>query len=154
MEPLGDLAKFPSGSRPRKRYGLLPFYCTMKPFHILVTDDDDAKRKLLTLLLLREFPNALIFQCRSGQEALDHFEHNAVDALITDNSMFPVNGIELVKKLRERGSTIPIIMVSGNVDVATEAEYAGVNLFIGGSIWKHLTKSLAVLLRSRGLNDN
>src|SRR3954463_8692009 len=86
----------------------------MKPLHLLITDDDPDKRMLLSRAVVREFPHASVFECHSGQEALDYCRRNVVDAIVTNHNMYPVNGIELVTTLRRGGSKVPIIMVSGH----------------------------------------
>jgi response regulator RpfG family c-di-GMP phosphodiesterase len=68
----------------------------MTPLHILITDDDTGKLMFLSRGMRLAFPRASIFECRTGKEALEYCKSNHVDALITDHSMFPVNGIELV----------------------------------------------------------
>lgn len=124
----------------------------MKPLHLLVTDDDLDKRMLLTRAIAREFPRASIFECHSGQEALDFFDRNPVDAVVTNHSMFPVNGIELVQELRRRGSSVPIVMVSSHTETRTEAEAAGVDLFLDGD-WIGVGKPIGEFFRQRGLVD-
>jgi CheY-like chemotaxis protein len=125
----------------------------MKPLHLLVTDDDLDKRTLLSRALSREFPKASIFECHSGQEALEYCASNRVDAVITNHNMYPVNGIELVTTLRRCGSGIPIIMVSGHPEIRKEAEAAGVDLFIDWNEPLKIGKPIAEFLRRRGLVD-
>jgi CheY-like chemotaxis protein len=125
----------------------------MKPLHLLVTDDDVDKRALLSRAVSREFPHASVFECHSGQEALEYCAGNRVDAIITNHNMYPVNGIELVTTLRRCGSTVPIIMVSGHPDVRTEAEAAGVDLFLEWNEPIKIGKPIAEFLRGRGLWD-
>jgi CheY-like chemotaxis protein len=123
-----------------------------KPLHFLVTDDDADKRAILCHGLRKEFPHASIFECHSGQEALDYFAANHVDAIITDHSMQPVNGIELVVEIRRRGGRLPIVMVSGHPEVRPQAEAAGVDVFFATE-WTQAAKELAAYLRGRGLCD-
>lgn len=124
----------------------------MKPLHLLVTDDDVDKRMLISRALAREFPRASIFECHSGPEALDYFAANAVDAIITNHNMYPVNGIELVTTLRGAGIGIPIIMVSGRENLEQEALAAGIDLFVSGDLLR-IGKPIGDFLRARGLGD-
>jgi two-component system response regulator GlrR len=125
----------------------------MVPLHLLVTDDDLDKRMLLSRALAREFPHASIFECHSGQEALEYFAANHVDAIITDHNMQPVDGIALIRELRRQGATLPIIMVSGHDEVADQAKAAGVDLFLGTLDLVRIGKPIATFLRERGLDD-
>lgn len=129
--------------------GMLP----MRPLHLLVTDDDLDKRMLISRALAREFPHASIFECHSGKEALAYCAANAVDAIVTNHNMYPVNGIELVTELRRQGVTLPIIMVSGHEHVRAEAESAGVDLFLDGGALNRIGQPMGAFLRRRGLVD-
>lgn len=125
----------------------------MKPLRLLVTDDDVDKRLLIGRALSRAFPHASVFECHSGQEALEYFNANHVDAIITNHNMVPVNGIELVKAVRNSGSRVPIIMVSGHDDMRASAEAAGVDLFLGSENLLAIGRPIAEFLHSRGLED-
>lgn len=125
----------------------------MRPLHLLVTDDDLDKRMLIARALAREFPHASIFECHSGREALVYCAANAVDAIITNHNMYPVNGIELVTELRRQGIGLPIIMVSGHENIRAEAEAVGVDLFLDGSDLNRIGQPIGDFLRKRGLQD-
>jgi CheY-like chemotaxis protein len=125
----------------------------MKPLHLLITDDDLDKRTVLARAVTREFPHASVFECHSGQEALEYCAGNRVDAVITNHNMYPVNGIELVTTLRRCGSSVPIIMISGHPDVRAEAEAAGVDLFLEWNEPSGIGKPIAEFLKRRGLRD-
>jgi CheY-like chemotaxis protein len=125
----------------------------MTPLHILLVDDNPDKRLVLARVITRQFPHASIFECHSGQEALDYFARNAVDAVVTDHSMEPVNGLELVTALRRQGSQVPIVMVSDHLELKPSAEAAGVNLFLGGISWPAMAPRLESFFRAQGLVD-
>jgi CheY-like chemotaxis protein len=125
----------------------------MKPLHLLITDDDPDKRNLLSRALTREFPHASLFECHSGQEALEFCARNEVDAIITNHNMAPVNGIELVTTLRRCGLSLPIIMVSGHDDMRAPALAAGVDLFLDWDQPTKIGKPIAEFLNGRGLRD-
>jgi len=125
----------------------------MKPLHLLITDDDADKRVLLSRALTHEFPHASLFECHSGQEALEFCAKNVVDAIITNHNMAPVNGIQLVTTLRRCGLTVPIIMVSGHEDMRAPALAAGVDLFLDWSQPTKIGKPIADFLSARGLRD-
>lgn len=125
----------------------------MRPLHLLITDDDVDKRMLLSRALARQFPHASIFECHSGQEALEYVARNEIDAIVTNHSMRPVNGMELVAELRRQGRRLPIVMVSGMEDVRKEAAAAGVDLFLTSESLISIGKPIADFFRSRGLED-
>ena len=92
---------------------------------LLLVDDDDNKRLLLAHSLLERFSSAFLFQCRSGAEAIAYLSTRAVDAVVTDHSMTPVNGIELISWVRDRGLQIPVVMVTGHPEIEETALEAG-----------------------------
>lgn len=66
--------------------------------------------------------------------ALKDFKANKVNfsAILTDLNLPQMNGLELIKKIREEGFQIPVILitVSDNVDTAVEAIQAGAYDFV------------------------
>ncbi len=51
----------------------------------------------------------------SGEDGLELLETNTYDALVLDWMLPGIDGIEVCKKIRESGSTIPIIMLTAKV---------------------------------------
>ncbi|RYG01922.1 MAG: response regulator transcription factor FixJ [Caulobacteraceae bacterium] len=95
-----------------------------------VIDDDPAVRDSLSFLLetasleTRVYDSAIAFL-----EALPEVTSGCV---VTDVRMPEMTGIELVRRLKTQGFTLPIIMITGHADVplAVEAMKAGVADFI------------------------
>jgi CheY-like chemotaxis protein len=94
---------------------------------ILLVDDDEHKRLLIAHYLTTKFPSATVHECRSGAEAIDQLNAQPIDAIITDHSMVPVDGIQLIKWARSKFSDLPIVMVSGHPDIREVALNAGAN---------------------------
>ena len=83
------------------------------PRRILVVDDDICNRQIITEMLMQcgyEVDPAV--DGAAGWEAL---QAKAYDLLITDNFMPKVTGLEMVKLLRGRSATLPVIMATGAV---------------------------------------
>ena len=95
-----------------------------------VIDDDPAVRDSLSFLLetakleTRVYDSAIAFL-----EALPDVTSGCI---VTDVRMPEMTGIELVRRLKAQGFTLPIIMITGHADVplAVEAMKAGVADFI------------------------
>ena len=86
---------------------------------VVVVDDDEAVRdSLLVMLSLAGFQVAT---CKSGAEFLAELEHKTPDCLVLDVHMPDMNGLDLIARLNSVGCTIPVILISGNPDAATEA---------------------------------
>lgn len=123
----------------------------VRPLHFLVTDDDLDKRLLIGMALSKTFPTASVFECWSGKEALEYFAANHVDVVVTNHNMRPIDGLQLVGKIRALGSDVPIIMVSGHDEIREKALAAGVNLFLDARDLLGIGKPVTELLRERGL---
>ncbi|HEY8572682.1 response regulator FixJ [Phenylobacterium sp.] len=95
-----------------------------------VIDDDEAMRESLAFLLdtagfaARTYESAVAFLGRSGE-----LEPGCI---VTDIRMPEMNGLELVRKLKERGVPHRVIVITGHGDVplAVEAMKAGVVDFL------------------------
>ena len=95
-----------------------------------IIDDDEAVRDSLAFLLdcadlaVRSYASAVAFL-----EELPDLDRACV---ITDVRMPEMSGVELVQRLKERGVTAPVIVITGHADVplAIQAMKAGVADFI------------------------
>ena len=76
---------------------------------LYVEDNDDARQ--ITIVILEElFDNIVI--AKNGQDGLDKFKDNDIDLIITDINMPKLNGLEMIKKIREIDKDIPILVLS------------------------------------------
>ena len=85
---------------------------------ILIVDDEDFVRDSLVDLLGSEGFRALA--ATNITEALEIVESLDVDAIATDLQMPGGDGLELLAKVRERGGTIPVVLLTG-VGTVTDA---------------------------------
>jgi two-component system response regulator FixJ len=95
-----------------------------------VVDDDDAVRDSLAFLFRTSG-----FQARahaSGPEALDAIDPALPACVVTDVRMPEMSGIDLLRELRGRGATLPVVVITGHGDVplAVEAMREGAADFI------------------------
>jgi len=81
------------------------------PARILLVDDNrdgvDARRALLIEL------GYTVVSARCGVDALKTADEQNFDLIITDFKMEPMDGLELISKLRERNYQKPIILLTG-----------------------------------------
>jgi len=82
----------------------------MPQVSVLVADDDPAIRKLLSVNLSQR--QYLVHEAQSGTEALDYLKRTLPDLLILDLVMPGLNGDEICSWVRQRGSEVPIIVLS------------------------------------------
>ena len=73
-------------------------------------DDDFELRQLSSEVLARS--GYQVDLAADGHAAWQALQSQRYDLLITDNEMPKVSGVELVKKLRTGGATLPVIMAS------------------------------------------
>jgi CheY-like chemotaxis protein len=112
----------------------------------MVVDDDEEKRFLIVHSLRQEFDEMTVCQCSSGQQAIEEMQRNPVDAVVTDHSMVPVNGIELIRWIRDRDGNVPIIMVTGHPQIEEEAMAVGATLVVPFMKFRELAHYLRLLL--------
>jgi two-component system response regulator FixJ len=97
---------------------------------IHIVDDDPAVRDSLSFLLESAGLRAKTYD--SAMAFLDEREPHEAGCVITDIRMPGLSGLDLVRLLKERGRTDPIIVITGHGDIplAVEAMKAGVADFI------------------------
>lgn len=91
-------------------------------------DDDVVVRESVRALL--EVRHYAVEEFSSGQALLERADGVAADCLLLDVQMPGMNGIEVVRALRQRGHATPVILMSGAVTHSTsaQAEMLGVRL--------------------------
>jgi two-component system nitrogen regulation response regulator NtrX len=87
---------------------------------VLVVDDEAAIRDSLHMIL--EYEGYRVEEAGNGSQALSKVGERAPDAIVLDIKMPEMDGLELLKALRERGYDMPVLMISGHADVATAVE--------------------------------
>ncbi len=121
------------------------------PLAILLVNDDEDGLFLLKLDLQRVFPEATLVTAKNGQHALDALSQTQFHAVVTDNRMPQMSGMTLVKKIREKNPTIPIVMATCSDEARDEAFQVGVNYFTSdnrlGKIARDLRSQLEALIR-------
>ena len=85
---------------------------------ILVVDDDAAVRESLRRALQLEGYDVEL--AADGAEALDRLKLDGAgaDALVLDVSMPRLDGLEVCRRLRRSGSTVPVLMLTARDEVA------------------------------------
>jgi CheY-like chemotaxis protein len=73
---------------------------------ILVADDELSMRQFLEILLKKEGHE--VFCAGDGQEALSRFQDDPVDLVITDIKMPRMDGLDLLRKLKEQRPNLPV----------------------------------------------
>lgn len=97
---------------------------------ILVVDDEAKMRRLLEIMLTQMGYEVL--QAADGLDAIEALASHAVDLVITDLRMPRLDGISLLRQLREQHNEIPVIVVTayGTVESAVDAMKYGASDYI------------------------
>jgi len=77
---------------------------------ILIVEDEAGGRKLLEMMLGRDHDVTAV---ENVDMALEHLQVNHWDLILTDYKMPGKTGVELIQSLHSSGSTIPIILMTG-----------------------------------------
>lgn len=101
----------------------------MKKGKIVIVDDEKGVRESVKMILKDDYELAVFTQ---GEEVLEQFRQDMADVALLDIKMPGMNGIELLKKLKEIDEDIEVIMVTGygTLDSATEAMRCGASGYI------------------------
>ncbi|PHO08897.1 transcriptional regulator [Malaciobacter canalis] len=81
---------------------------------IAYVEDEKNIRENMSKTLNLLCKNCIEFQ--SAEELLDYFHKNSVHIIITDINLPNMNGIELIKKIREKDEKIPIILLTAYIE--------------------------------------
>ncbi|MDY0097733.1 MAG: sigma-54 dependent transcriptional regulator [Bacteroidales bacterium] len=97
---------------------------------ILVIDDERAIRNTLKEVL--EYEKHEVDLAEDGPTGIELFNANTYDIVLCDIKMAKMDGIEVLQKISESSSDIPVIMISGhgNIDTAVEAIKKGAYDFL------------------------
>lgn len=121
---------------------------------ILLVDDDERLRRAAGKVLAAE--GYRIVSVASGRKALDVLRRQKVDLVISDLRLPDLDGIRLLKSVRELQPETEIVMITGcgSIEVAVEAMKVGAYDFIqkpldSASLLKTVAKAIEKQLLSR-----
>lgn len=82
--------------------------------------------------IIIEQQNYYVYAIDNAQEALDILNTKKIDVIFTDLKMPKIDGFQFTEKIRKINKYIPIILVSGNLDLESSKKFLklGVNDFI------------------------
>jgi two-component system response regulator MprA len=86
---------------------------------VLVVDDDPAVRSAVSRALRMDYE---VDEAGDGAEALAHHASAPADAIVLDLLMPEVGGLEVCRSLRQRGDTVPVLVVTARDAVSDRVE--------------------------------
>jgi len=112
-------------------------YEALKSKSALYIEDEKDVLKNISELLSQFFRN--FYTASNGEEGYGIFQEKEIDVLLVDIELPKMNGIELIKKIRQTDKTLPIVVISAY----TKTDY------LLESIELHLDKYIVKPLTSR-----
>ena len=99
---------------------------------ILLIEDEDPIRRVLSKILTEENENYILTEAEDGKSGLDKILKTNFDLVLCDIKMPKMDGIEVLKKAKEKYGSIPFIMLTGhgNIETAVKAMKYGAYDFI------------------------
>ena len=94
-----------------------PIETVFQMARILVIDDDEAVRSVLTILLGQKAHQVVTAQ--DGRRGLKAVESDHFDLLIVDIFMPEMDGLEAIRLVRKSKPDLPIIVISGSAGAST-----------------------------------
>ncbi len=102
------------------------------PYHILIVDDEEGMREFLSILLENE--GFKVYCASGGIEALKILEEkNYINLVVTDIRMPDIDGLSLLRKIKELNSEIPVIMITAyakDLDTAIKSINLGASNYL------------------------
>lgn len=88
---------------------------------LLIVDDQQGIRLLLNEVLKKE--GYVTYLAANGIEALNFAEEHEMDCVLLDMKIPGMNGIEILKCLKEKWPELPVLMMTayGELDIVQEA---------------------------------
>ncbi len=84
---------------------------------ILYVEDDEISRKSLGLIIKRRYPEIALLLAANGKEGLDMYKTWRPGLVITDIIMPVMDGIRMIKEIREINPDVGVIVTSASCDV-------------------------------------
>lgn len=84
------------------------------PLRVLIVDDEPPIRRFLRTSLGAQ--GYRVFEAENGASALASLKANPIDCLVLDLGLPDLSGFEIIGRLRDEGSVVPIIVLSSRTD--------------------------------------
>ena len=92
----------------------------MKELNVLILDDEQRVRdEIEEFLTGNKFP---VFKAELPSQAFKILDKEAIDIAIVDIKLPEMDGIQVLKKIKEKHSAIEVIMISGHGDMQSVIE--------------------------------
>jgi len=110
-----------------------------KGYKILIVDDEIEYQKAMSIIL--SDVGYEIATCSNGHQALEYIEKNIVNLVVTDLKMPVMDGVELIKRIKERYDNVDVVVMTafGSIESAVDSiKYGAVDYFVKSGEMKEL----------------
>jgi DNA-binding NtrC family response regulator len=114
-----------------------------KGYKLLIVDDEIEYQNVMSFILSDEGYN--IATCSNGVEALEYIENNIVHLVLTDLKMPVMDGVELIKRIKEKYESIDVIVMTafGSIESAVDSiKYGAIDYFAKSNDMKELVMKI------------
>ena len=117
---------------------------------LLAEDENSLSKAIITILQKNNYSADAVYD---GEEALDYLASGNYDGVILDIMMPKLDGICVLKRLREQGNTIPVLMLTAKSEV--DDKVLGLDSGANDYLTKPFnTKELLARIRAMTRNQN
>ncbi len=122
---------------------------------VLIAEDNESYRKLLAIHLQRA--GYAVLQAQDGAQALALAQNEAIDAIVADLMMPHMDGLSLIRQLRDAGIRTPVLVITAReeFDAMRQSFYCGADDYLVKPVrMEELLLRLEALLRRCGLEKS
>jgi len=95
-----------------------------KPLRIVLIDDEPSHLEVAQFIIRHFFKDVEVCTFAGPTEALPELEQRDPDLLVTDDMMYGMSGLELLRHLVEKKANYPVIANFQNIEEHSVREYA------------------------------
>lgn len=114
----------------------------------MIVDDDPDGALITCHVLRRHCPDCHLATFTSPTAAIEFAAKNETSLLVSDCTMLEMSGLQMVRTMRQRGLSFPIILSSARCGLEKEAIAAGANVFVDALDSEALAAAVKSLLGS------
>lgn len=105
---------------------------TNMPLHILLVEDDGSIARVIAIAMRDLGVPYQLDQAYSAEEALELWQHQRYDLVLTDYNLRGMNGIAMIGVLKAQAADLPTILFTAydDTNVRREARKVGVTHFL------------------------
>ena len=81
---------------------------------LLAEDEEDLSKALIAVLKHNNYSVDAVY---NGQDALDYLETENYDGAILDIMMPKMDGLTVLRKIREAGNSVPVILLTAKAEI-------------------------------------